>query len=319
VNALLEAAKTGDVKKVQALQFPIYDKEGKVTHHTTAADHPSQYIRGYAQQLINEIQDQLAPKQQIRILPGSMYAKIHEMYPVIKDVATATVKKAGKYLVLGKPGVISIDDLGLTKRTYLGGTLPDSKYASVAQKAFAKMPQAQRDAIASYTGGGYGGQNKSMWEGNPKGSAKSAAEALHTLAHDIEPGNVLSRRITLSGQALEEVVGHWTKGGEHVGGTVGCVLQEPAIGSTGTNPDFWHGNVQLKMTVGPGCKGLWVGAGSQPGGGTESSSGNEREIVFPPNYRLLVTGVKRSFGAKDADGFGGPKSEYVVEVIVLPT
>jgi hypothetical protein len=72
------------------------------------------------------------------------------------------------------------------------------------------------------------------------------------------------------------------------------------------------------MTVGPGCKGLWVGAGSKPGGGTASSSGNEQEIVFPPNYRLVVNKISRSNGLKDADGFGG-KSAYVIEVLVLPT
>lgn len=318
VNALLAAAKTGKVEAVKALSFPIYDKSGALTHMASAADHPSQYIRGYAQQLINEIQDQLTPKVKVRLLPGSALALLNDLYPVIKSVATAAVKKAGNYLVLGKPGVVTADSLGLKKNTFVAGTLPDTKYATVAQAALAKMPALQKSAIKSYTGSGYGGQNKSMWSGNPSGQAQSAAEALHTHAHDIEPGDVLSRRISLSGTALEDIVGHWLPSGVHIGGTVGMVLQEPAIGSTGTNPDFWHGNVQLKMTVGPGCKGLWVGNGSATSGGAASSSGNEREIIFPPNYRMLVTGIKRTNGAKDEDGFGG-QSQYVVEVIVLPT
>ena len=318
VQEMYEVAKSGSMEAVKTHKLPVYDAEGKVTSHTTGLEHPSQYVRNYTQQLINEIDAMSRPQKVYKLQHGSALGIIDAAHPIIKGEAVASTKKAAKYLVLGEPGMMDVDSLGLKKLTYMAGTVTDADYAKAAQKAFEKMPKTQKSAIASYTASGYGGQNGSLWEGNPTGAAKAAGEALHTFAHDIKPGTVLSRRISLSGNSLQEVIGTF-KGDVQSGGAVGKVLQELAIGSTSTNHDFWHGNVQLKITVGPGCKGLWVGAGSKEGGGTESSSGNEREIIFPPNYRLLVNKVKKSHGQKDEDGYGGPKSDYVVEVLLLPT
>jgi hypothetical protein len=318
VQEMYEVAKSGSMEAIKTHKLPIYDAEGKVTGHTTGLEHPSQYVRNYTQQLINEVDAMSRPQKVYKLQHGSALGIIDAAHPIIKGEAVAATKKAAKYLVLGEPGMMDVDSLGLKKLTYLAGTVTDADYAKAAQKAFENMPKTQKSAIASYTANGYGGQNGSLWDGNPTGAAKAAGEALHTFAHDIKPGTVLSRRISLSGKSLEEVIGTF-KGDEQQGGAVGKVLQELAIGSTSTNHDFWHGNVQLKITVGPGCKGLWVGAGSKEGGGTESSSGNEREIIFPPNYRMLVNKVKKSHGKKDDDGYGGPKSDYVVEVLLLPT
>lgn len=85
--------------------------------------------------------------------------------------------------------------------------------------------------------------------------------------------------------------------------------------STSIRPSSWSGNVQLKMRVGPGVKGLWVGAGSMPGGGAMSKHSGEDEMILPPNTRLMV--VKVSKGA-DSDGFG-QGGMHVIECVVLPT
>ena len=80
----------------------------------------------------------------------------------------------------------------------------------------------------------------------------------------------------------------------------------------------WSGNVHLKMTVGPGVKGLWVGKGSA-NGGTISTHSSEDEMLLPPNTRMLVQKVSAP-SSEDKDGFGGAGGGItIVEVLILPT
>ena len=173
-----------------------------------------------------------------------------------------------------------------------------------AQAAIAKMPATQRQAIQSYTGSSYHAMNGSLWSGNPSGAAKAAGEALKTLGHDIAPGTVLSRKISLHGADLDQLLG-----------ASGKILQEPAIMSTSIRPSSWSGNVHLNLHVGPGVKGLWVGAGSKPGGGALSKHSSEDELILPPGTRLMIMSVKKG---GDADGFG-KNGQHVIEAVVLPT
>lgn len=166
------------------------------------------------------------------------------------------------------------------------------------------MPATQQQAVQSYTGSSYRAMNNSLWAGNPTGAAKSAGEALKTLGHDIAPGTVLSRKINLHGADLEAMLA-----------SSGKILQEPAIMSTSIRPSSWSGNVQLKLHVGPGVKGLWVGPGSKPGGGALSKYASEDEMILPPGTRMLIMSVKKG---PDSDGFGQHGS-HIIEAIILPT
>ncbi len=87
--------------------------------------------------------------------------------------------------------------------------------------------------------------------------------------------------------------------------------------STSIRPSSWSGNVQLKLHVGPGVKGLWVGVGSTGSNSALSMNSGEDELILPPNTRILVLSVKKSGGA-DADGFGSGV-QHVIEAVVLPT
>ena len=87
--------------------------------------------------------------------------------------------------------------------------------------------------------------------------------------------------------------------------------------STSIRPSSWSGNVQLKLHVGPGVKGLWVGKGSLGAGSALSLNSSEDELILPPNTRLLILSVKKSNGG-DADGFGAGSS-HVIEAVILPT
>lgn len=308
VQSILQTAKSGQIAAIKALKIPVINKTtGEVTGSVPALDHPSQWVKGYAQQAINEIEQQLNPPKRFRFEDGNPVAALSTAYPTHKGSLTSSaVKKLGYYVVLGEPGSISNKDVGITQTLgYKNGKLKNATYAAKAQALIAKMPKQQKDALKSYTGSGYGAINGSLWKGNPSGAAKSAAEALKSLSHEIQPGTVLSRKISMHGSDLQDLIK-----------AQGKILQEPAVSSTAINPDIWSGNVHFKMTVGPGVKGLWVGAGSDPDGGSLSKHGSEQEMLLPPNTRMLVQRVVKQ-DYKDPDGFNA--GEYRVEVLILPT
>jgi hypothetical protein len=308
VQAVYAAAKTGKVDAVQNLTAEIYNKDtGEVTGSAKVLEHPSQHVKGYAQQAINEINYQMNPPKRFRFDGGHPLHSLNAAYPSHKGPAHGSaVGKVGKYILLGEPGTVSLDALALPKLTHASGQLTKATYSPAAQAAFAKMPLTQQQAVKAYTGSGYHKMNNSLWEGNPVGEAKAAAEALHTLGHDLIPGTVLSRKISVHGSDLDALMK-----------TTGKVIQEPAIMSTAIRPSSWSGNVQLKLHVGPGVKGLWVGHGSGKNGGSISNHGGEDEIILPPNTRMLVLSTKKSNGT-DADGFGG-HGYHVIEAVILPT
>lgn len=307
VQSIYEAAKTGSVDAVTGLSADTFNKNtGEVIGSAPVLEHPSQHVKGYAQQAINEINYQLNPPKRFRFDGGHPLASLNAAYPSHTGPHGATVEKAGKFLILGEPGTISLESLALPKVTHASGQLTKATYSPAAQAAVKAMPETQKQAIKQYTGSSYQKMNTSLWTGNPTGAAKAAGEALHTMGHDITAGTVLSRKISVSGEALDQILK-----------STGKVLQEPAIMSTSIRPTSWSGNVQLKLNVGPGVKGLWVGPGSAPGGGGLSVHAHEDEIILPPNTRLLVLSVKKSTGA-DADGFGAGV-QHVIEAVVLPT
>lgn len=306
-QAIFDAAKAGDIDAVKGIEAPTFDKNtGIIVGHKAVLEHPSQHIKGYAQQVINEINFQMNPPKQFRFDGGHPLHSLNASYPAFTGQLQSTaVSKVGKFITLGDPGVLSVDALGLPKITHKSGQLTASTYAAAAQAAIAKMPETQRQAVQAYTGSSYHAMNSSLWAGNPVGKAKAAAEALHTLGHDIAPGTVLSRKISVHGDDLNQILG-----------STGKVLQEPAIMSTSIRPSSWSGNVHLKLHVGPGVKGLWVGHGSKPGGGALSLNSGEDEMVLPPNTRILILSVKKGGGDEDGFGVGLP---HVIEAVILPS
>jgi predicted DNA-binding WGR domain protein len=310
VQAIFAAAKTGDLKAIEGLKLPVFDKDtGQQTGMVGALQHPSQHVKGYAQQAINEINYQLNPPKRFRFDGGHPLSALNAAFPAHGGAqSSACAQKVAKFILLGEPGVVKLADVGLPEKiTHAegGGALSASTYAAASKAAFAKMPETQKQAIKGYTGSSYHAMNGSLWSGNPSGAAKAAGEALKTLGHDIQPGTVLSRKISLHGSDLEALLK-----------SQGKILQEPAIMSTSIRPSSWSGNVHLKMHVGPGVKGLWVGHGSAASGGAMSKHAGEDEMILPPGTRLLILGSRT--GGKDADGFGGSTS-HVVECVILPT
>lgn len=308
VQSIYTAAQTGNPEAVKGLSAETFNKStGEVTGAAPVLEHPSQHVKGYAQQALNEIHQQLNPPKVFRFDGGHPLHSLNAAYPSLSNATHGeTVAKAGKFLVLGAPGVVDMAALGLTPTTWASGQLTQATYSPVANAIIKAMPVTQKEAIRAYTGADYKKMNSSLWGGNPSGAAKAAAEALDTLGHEIAPGTILSRKLTVTGTGLDQILA-----------STGKVLQEPAIMSTSVRPSSWHGNVQLKMHVGPGVKGLWVGIGSNGHGGALSLNSHEDELVLPPNTRILVLSVKKVSSA-DADGFGDGIN-HVIEAVILPS
>jgi ADP-ribose pyrophosphatase YjhB (NUDIX family) len=307
VGQIHEAAKTGKPEAIDAVKLPVVADAAGTVKHVSPSEHPSQHVKGFAQQMKNEIDAQLNPPKKFRLAEGHPLHALDAMFPAHKGATSgAGVKNVAKYIELGAPGALH-KPLDLPKITFKGKKLTTSTYAKTAQTGFAKLGATQQQAVQSYTGSGYHEMNSSLWKGAPNEQAKAANSAIHTIGHEIAPGTILSRKISISGSDLEQVLA-----------STGKVIQEPAIMSTSISPDVWSGNVHLKMTVGPGVKGLYVGQGSNPTGGSISHFSNEKEILLPANTRLHVQKVETNHGTPDADGFGNGLS-HIVHVIVLPT
>lgn len=310
-QAILEAAKSGKPEAIDALKLPLVNKHTGEKTEVSPMDHPSQWVKSFAQQMKNEIDTQLNPPKQFRLSGSNPIHALHDAHPVLKSPQLgAHAEKIGGMVVLGNPGHFDTAALKLPHLTAKSGKVTTATYAKAAQDAFSKMPAAQQAAVKAYTGSGYHEINGSLWKGNPDGQAKAAAEALHTLGHEIAPGTVLSRKISAyDGNGLKEILK-----------AQGKIIQEPGIMSTSILPTAWHGNIQFKMTVGPGVKGLYVDEGSHPNGGAISKNAgqNEREVILPPDTRFLVQKVEVASKA-DKDGFGQGEVQHIVHVLVLPT
>lgn len=307
-QAIYSAALTGDTDAIRGLTAPTFDKDtGAVTGQVPVLDHPSQHIKGYAMQAINEIKSQLGghEAEQFRIGGDHPLYSMHEEYKP-ENWSGKDADKIGKLLVLGHPGIVEPEDLGLSKTTFKAGTLTTNTYAKMAQDVWNKLPMTQKQAVQAYTGSSYQVMNSGLWKGNPSAEAKAAAQALSGMGHEISPGTTFGRKFSLGSGDMAKLKA-----------SVGKVIMEPAIMSTSISPDVWSGNIHLKMTAGPGVKGIYAGAGSLPGGGSISHHTGEKEIILPPNTRLLITKVVEP-GAKDADGFGG-SGMTIIECIILPS
>ncbi len=302
VAAIHATAKGGDLKALDNLTFPELDKATKqpTGKQLSMADHPSQHVKGYLAQVRSEIDYQLHPPKTATITEGGVWDGLKHQVPTYSgklddaSLAAAGLDKLGKYVVAGEPGVVPKQALADLKPFKAKQTT----YAASSKKAYAAMPKSAQKAIVSYTGNGYQNINGGLWEGNPSGAALAAGSAIKTHGVALTPGTMLSRKINLGEADKAKLMK-----------AQGKVLQEPAISSTSITPGTWNGNVQYKMTVGEGVKGLYVG----PGTGISQHAG-ENEVLLPPNTKMLVQKVTPK--AKiDADGFGG---STLVEVLILP-
>lgn len=315
VKQLYATAAKGDVAELKSMQFPELNKAtGAPTgKFLSIGSHPSQHIKAYHADLIANIQSQLDPaakpaKVAVQ-LKGPVSDVLDKAFPTQPLAQVAAAKsKVGRYAVLGKiTNVAEVKAMVDTweKSSMGNGKLDELTYFKASMDGYNALPQVQKQAIKDYTGGSYSSMNKTIMEGKPSSGAQAAIDGLTKASVPLKPGTQMSRKFSVSAAEQDKILN-----GQ------GIVLQESAVTSAAIDPSTWMGNVQLRMTVGEGVKGLYVGHGT-PGGGTISNHPNEKEMIFHPNTRYVVLGASKT---KPTDWFPGYKGTHdlYVDVLVLP-
>lgn len=152
----------------------------------------------------------------------------------------------------------------------------------------------QKAYISKYTGHFYEKYNRALRNNSPNTDSPMYKEAVLVAktvmekSIDLPVGMKLSRKY--SGDVPE----------------VGSVVADRGNLSTSYDPKKWHGNVHMRLAVGPGVKGCPVD--------TVSSNMGEREVILPPNTRLYITKVTKP--TKQQEYLNIPT---VVEAVILPT
>ena len=284
IRQLVERHGPGDPKQREALATKLIKRQGDIRAWCADAQRPVRNTKPSLQGLEKKF-----PAKKIK--PGDKYAP-----------------RVAGFLELGTPGQgIEVPILPRERARH-----DTQAYAAQAVAGMAKLTPAQREAVYSYAHLGYSAINSSLRAGKPSDTARHLDAALRKAGTEIPAGTLLSRKINVSGAAKDQLLN-----------AAGKVLQEPAIMSTSTNPDMYTGNVHLKLTVGEGVKGLFVGWGSEPDNGSISRMPGESELILPPNARLYVhkvTAAPPARGRGDADGFGSESDlTHIVHAVILPT
>lgn len=316
VKQLYATAAKGDVAELKSMQFPELDKKtGAPTgKFLSISAHPSQHIKAYHADLISNIQSQLDPaakpaKVAVQ-LKGPVSDVLDKAFPTQPLTQVAAAKaKVGRYAVLGK--VTNVDEIAAMvstweKKTWDNGKVGVDTYYKKSKDSYAKLGHLQKQAIKDYTGSSYKEMNPTIIAGKPSAGAKAAIDGLEKASIPLAPGTQLSRKFNIAKSEQDKILSG-----------KGVVLQESAVTSTAINPTVWNGNTQLRITVGEGVKGLYVGNGPNKTDSTISKVPGETEIVFHPNTRYVVLGASKTMPADWFPGYQG-KHDLYVDVLVLP-
>ena len=324
VQAIFAAAQGGDVSDIEGLKFPVGGMMVKVL------DYPSKHVSGYAKKLIGQIKgkvdDESAPSKpepKVKPLPmrfattaeAAKYLSAHA--PKLSGAVSQAVSKLGKFLTLGlAPFKTAGGAMNIAKLfpypiiSYKGGGLKKDTYQASVIKGWSGLSSVEKNAIKAYTGTSYIPMNESLVKGAPIPSAKLAVAGVRKAMHPIKEGTVLSRKIDVYSDVKADILG-----------SVGKILQENAVISTSINPHKWHGNVHLKIHVGPGVHGLYVGrkalGPSEEKHHAISVNSSEDELLLPAGTRFMVMKVEANTHSEDEHDFGGD-GKSIIHVLALP-
>jgi hypothetical protein len=229
---------------------------------------PSPKLKDYHAKLVAGVKDQIAnPPPPPPPPPKALKSAYTEHAAKLPSKPSAGAKKAGYWA--------EIADLGGVPTGVPKGegwvAQPGAAYWKTGEASWSKLPKTEREAVRAYTGGAYHKMNATLRGIADHGStvtarAKAAARGVIKASVPLKPGEMLSRKHDGNMSNLK----------------VGSVVSDPGVLSTSKSPNTWHGNVKWHMTVGHGVKGVLADSFSMNGG--------EREVILPPNQRMLCDG-----------------------------
>lgn len=184
--------------------------------------------------------------------------------------------------------------------SWLSSGKANALFNSGGEEIKSKASQSQMKTIKAYTGGSYDSINDVF----------RAPSDYKTASTDGQHAKALRSVFNKSATVVPEGA---TFGRRHGGNvdisklSAGDVVSDPGFLSTSTNPTFWHGSVHWRMEAGKGVKALPVD--------NVSSHQGEKEVIFPPGQRMVVTKVT---SVPPATAFNAG-DKWVVHAVLLPS
>lgn len=268
VNTIYGLGKTGSVKAVKDY----------------AVKSPSTHVTAYKSVVVENIEQQLNPPKPIEYLKGAMADIANRALPKADFSVKYFNQDIGRYIVLGEAPEVDKDLANGWNKYSTDWHESSVKNVKAHRAAVDGIPATDWDKIHDYTVGGYKGMNDQIMGRKQNSDGVKAGIAVLKHAVEVPEGTWLSRKVHISATDVLS----------KIESSVGKVLQDTGMISSSVDHTVWSGNVQFKMRVGPGVRGLYVGPRSD--GGRKSGSPSEKEVILPPNTRMVVTKVEKTGG-----------------------
>lgn len=297
-KAAYESAINGNLEALQSATAPIYDKAThQVTGHVLLSQHPSQHVRAYWADLVNEVDLQLNPPQAPEIgtvvMDEDAAVISAKLKPIPSGGAVAAIeksKKIGDYIVLGQ----YVGALGVVNPGKDNTVISSDEWKAKTAAHYHAAPGAAKQTFSTYVStSGARALNTALRNGNLTNhvSGKSVQQHLDDfkdLLVDIPPGSSFVRRMGMKGygsspneKKVKELQQFLLSAG------VGTVVQEPGFSSTswsGGNAILGNNDIEWQFTAGAGVK-------MYPGWLTANKG--EGEGLLPPNQRYMIVGATK--------------------------
>lgn len=297
VQQVFKAAQAGDIDALQKLTFEVVDKASgtKTGVFKSMSEHPSQHVRAYWQNMIDQIDLQLNPPKLPRlgqvVSGASLQEAAAKLKPVPHGKAIAAIpknQKAGFYIINGQI------DPALANVPANNSEVDQPSWKKNVQQHYANASAAAQQSFSVYvTSSGAKALNTDLRTGSDSsyGGKKVSqyVKDFEGLLVDIPVGTTFVRHMGKKGYGTtpppkEEIV----KLQQFLlNAQKGTVLQEPGFSSSSYSNAasvLSDNDIQWNFTAGPGVKAFpaWL-----------SANVGEGESLFPPNTQYLIRSAKK--------------------------
>lgn len=312
-------AKAGKIDELKSLKFSPINPDGTSAGADKAiSDHPSKNVVAYWKDALNGATTPYIPPPTVSgsDFTGGVsdkFSALAKAFPEPK-VWGEVKAKAGRFAVLGKIDGDPLKDWNVKEISTTSKGVSDKELYKQSKESFSKLSGTEKQAIRDYTASGYESMNLTL---SGKGSHDAVGYAVSGISKASIPlptGTVLSRKITLKDFKPDEA-----EAMAAIFASEGKVVKDFGIGSTATHYEVWSGNIQFRITVGEGTKGLYVDRDPVGGGSAISANPGEKEVILPFGTKYYVRKVHpKGHKFTDEHGTWGKYGMRVVELVTLP-
>lgn len=313
-----DMGKAGDLQALESMKFqPISYNDGTPEGpEQPISAHKSHWITDYWNEVIDKVKNpEITYKKlkadllsNVKALAGKAHA-IVAAFPDVKKLKDCQ-KRIGRYGVMGAFHENPMEGWAPKELSENNKGVDIQSIYDQSQASYKKLTSTQKQAIKAYTGSEYHSINNPNTGEGTSGMTEHAIKGLAEAAIPLPEGMVLSRKFRFN---TDHAKNH-----EALMGSVNSVLKDFGCISTGTRPDVWGGEYQLRITCAQGVKGLFVDKNPSTGGGAISSHPGERELILPYGTKFLVRKVHHQPFKDEHGHWGGVEKGITIDVVALP-